>query len=68
MEKFPALSTATKILRNRIVLIFDFDGTLGPNTNRILFKSHDLDYEEFGQAVERYKKEKMWQGAHNTSK
>lgn len=39
--------TATRILRNRLVFIFDFDDTIGPSTTQTLFEKLSLDYSEF---------------------
>lgn len=55
------MKTATRILRNRIVLIFDFDGTLGPGTTGELFKALDMDYEPFHKTVNERIDEDMWQ-------
>ena len=41
------METATKIIRNRICLFFDFDGTLGPDTTRTFFEAHDIPFEDF---------------------
>ncbi len=54
------MSTATRIFRNRIVLIFDFDETLGPSTTETFFDHHNLDYEPFNQEVNQ-RQEEMWQ-------
>ena len=53
-------TSATKILRNRIVLVFDFDETLGPSTTRTVFDELGLDYEAFKKEADARKKE-MWQ-------
>ncbi|MGB3466880.1 MAG: hypothetical protein WBA74_16485 [Cyclobacteriaceae bacterium] len=55
------MKTATKIIRNRIVLIFDYDSTLGPGTTGELFKSLDIDYEPFHTKVNSRIDEEMWQ-------
>lgn len=55
------MQSATKILRNRIALIFDFDETLGPNTTRILFEHLGLDFEAFSKKVTFFQEEQMWQ-------
>ena len=53
-------SSATKILRNRIVLIFDFDETLGPSTTRTVFDALGLDYAAFKREADERKAD-MWQ-------
>ena len=53
-------TTATRILRKRIVLIFDFDGTLGPNATRAYFEHLDLLFPDFQARLEKRKKN-MWQ-------
>lgn len=55
------MSKATRILRNRIVLIFDFDETLGPSTTETFFDHYNLDYQPFTDAVNRHQEEEMWQ-------
>ena len=52
--------SATHPYRNRIVLVFDFDETLGPSTTQTLFDELGLDYEAFKQEVDARKQE-MWQ-------
>lgn len=54
------MPTATKVLRNRIVLIFDFDETLGPSTTRTYFGHLGMAYEDFDQRTEERKRE-LWQ-------
>ena len=56
-------TSATRILRNRIVLIFDFDGTLGPSTTETFFDAHDLDHKTFYDEVNRRQEEDDWQYA-----
>lgn len=41
------MGEATTEFRNRIVLIFDFDGTLAPNTIDFFLESHGVDPEKF---------------------
>lgn len=41
------MGDATKKFRNRIVLIFDFDGTLAPNTIDYFLQMHGVDPEKF---------------------
>ena len=41
------MGEATNELRNRIVLIFDFDGTLAPNTVDFFLQSHGVDPDQF---------------------
>ena len=54
------MSTATKVLRNRIVLIFDFDETLGPSTIQAYFDHLGIPYADFdARATER--KRDLWQ-------
>ena len=54
------MSTATKPLRNRIVLIFDFDETLGPSTIQAYFDHLGIPYADFdARATER--KRALWQ-------
>ncbi|NJB86717.1 phosphoserine phosphatase [Lewinella marina] len=53
-------STATKILRERIVLIFDFDDTLGPNTTRAYLEYLGLSFEDFKSRL-RERKKRKWQ-------
>lgn len=55
--------TATRIYRDRIVLIFDFDGTLGPSTTKTLFDHLGLDYAPFQREVNRRQEEEKWQYA-----
>lgn len=57
------MATATRILRERIVLIFDFDDTLGPSTTETLFERLDLDYEAFSKEVNQRQEEDYWQYA-----
>ena len=45
-------SSATRILRERIVLIFDFDDTLGPNTNRSYLEHLGLSYADFKERAD----------------
>lgn len=54
------MATATKPLRNRIVLIFDFDETLGPSTTRAYFDYLDIPYDDFDARMEARKKA-LWQ-------
>ena len=56
------MANATRILRNRIVLVFDFDGTLGPSTTETLMKNLDMDYEAFNQERNR----RIEEGWHNS--
>ncbi|MGB3800658.1 MAG: hypothetical protein WA952_12660, partial [Lewinella sp.] len=53
-------TSATRLLRERIVLIFDFDDTLGPNTTRAYFEHLDLSYDDFKARMAQRKKD-MWQ-------
>ena len=53
-------TSATRILRERIVLIFDFDDTLGPNTTRAYFEHLGLHFPDFQARLDRRKKA-MWQ-------
>ena len=55
------MQSATKILRNRIALFFDFDDTLGPSTTRVLFEHLDLDYDSFNKEVNDLHENHMWQ-------
>jgi phosphoserine phosphatase len=50
----------TKPLRERIVLIFDFDDTLGPSTTESYFEHVGLDYEDFDARTDQRIQE-MWQ-------
>ncbi|WP_235299414.1 HAD family hydrolase [Portibacter marinus] len=56
-------TSATRILREKVVLVFDFDGTLGPSTTEKLFDHLDLDYETFSEEVNSRMKDEMWQYA-----
>lgn len=56
------MSSATRPLRERIVLIFDFDDTLAPSTTPTLFDYLDLDYEPISRELDQKQKEK-WQYA-----
>ncbi|THH39478.1 HAD family hydrolase [Neolewinella litorea] len=53
-------TSATKILRERIVLIFDFDDTLGPNTTRAYLEHLGLSFDDFKSRLHERKK-RMWQ-------
>ncbi len=53
-------TSATRILRERIVLIFDFDDTLGPNTTQAFFGHIGLSYDDFHARLQERKKD-MWQ-------
>ena len=53
-------TSATHPYRNRVVLIFDFDETLGPNTTKTVFDELGLDYTSFEKEVTKRKQE-MWQ-------
>ena len=57
------MKSATRILRNRIILIFDFDATLGPGSTGVLFKELGMDYDSFQKQVNKYHHEEMWQYA-----
>ncbi len=46
------MANATRILRERIVLIFDFDDTLAPSTTEILAKAAKLDHEKISEQVD----------------
>ena len=54
------MKNATKILRNRICLFFDFDGTLGPSTTKTLFDYLDIPYDDFAARLEK-RQQQMWQ-------
>lgn len=41
------MGKATTEFRNRIVLVFDFDGTLAPNTIDFFLESHGIDPGKF---------------------
>ena len=56
-------TSATRILRNRIVLIFDFDGTLGPGTTETFFEKYELEHQPFYDEVNRRQIEDDWQYA-----
>ena len=53
------MATATKLLQNRIVLIFDFDETLGPSTTRAYFDHLGISYEDFNARIKERVKE-LW--------
>lgn len=55
-------SSATRPLRERIVLIFDFDDTLAPSTTPRLFEHLELEYESVSQELDK-KQEDKWQYA-----
>ncbi len=46
------MPNATRILRERIVLVFDFDDTLGPSTTPVLAKAANLDYERLSKQID----------------
>ena len=54
------MGEATKEYRNRIVLIFDFDGTLAPNTIDFLLESNGIDPERFKKEDVQPLKEQGW--------
>ncbi len=54
------MASPTKPLRERIVLIFDFDETLGPSTTSSYFEHLGLDYSDFDARMDKRKKQK-WQ-------
>ncbi len=54
-------TTATKLLRERIVLIFDFDDTLGPNTDKSYLEHLGLSYADF-RARAQERQDDLWQG------
>lgn len=56
------MPSATRPLRERIVLIFDFDDTLAPSTTKRLFDHLNLDYEPISEELDR-KQEEKWQYA-----
>ena len=45
------MPNATRILRNRIVLFFDFDGTLAPSTTPVLAKALELNHDKIAEQV-----------------
>ncbi len=45
------MPTATRILRERVVLVFDFDDTLAPSTTPVLAKAANLDHERLSKQV-----------------
>ena len=51
---------ATKPLRERICLFFDFDETLGPSSNRAYFEHLELPYEDFDARIEK-RRDQYWQ-------
>ncbi|PPK85145.1 phosphoserine phosphatase [Neolewinella xylanilytica] len=53
-------TSATRILRERIVLIFDFDDTLGPSTTKTYFDHLGIPYADFAARLEK-RQEDMWQ-------
>ncbi|WP_116127883.1 hypothetical protein [Lewinella sp. IMCC34183] len=53
-------TSATRLLRERIVLIFDFDDTLGPNTNKTYLEHLGLSYEDFSARAAKREQE-YWQ-------
>ena len=53
-------TSATRILRERIVLIFDFDDTLGPSTTKTYFDHLGIPYADFAARLEQ-RQEDMWQ-------
>ena len=56
------MPNATRILRERIVLIFDFDGTLAPSTTPVLAEALSLDHEKIAEQVNAMQRE-QWQYA-----
>ena len=56
------MPTATRILRERVVLIFDFDGTLAPSTTPALAEAARLDHERISRQVDEMQAE-QWQYA-----
>lgn len=54
------MGEATKEFRNRIVLIFDFDGTLAPNTIDKFVEHHGIDAEKFKKEEVQPLKEQGW--------
>ena len=56
------MPTATRILRERVVLIFDFDGTLAPSTTPVLAEAASLDHARISKQVDDMQRED-WQYA-----
>ena len=56
------MPTATRILRERIVLVFDFDGTLAPSTTPVLAEALELDHARISEQVDRMQRD-GWQYA-----
>lgn len=54
------MGEATKEFRNRIVLIFDFDGTLAPNTIDKFVEHHGIDAQKFKKEEVQPLKEQGW--------
>ena len=57
------MPTATRILRERVVLVFDFDGTLAPSTTPVLAEAASLDHERISKQVDDMQREDHWQYA-----
>ncbi len=56
------MANATRILRERIVLIFDFDDTLAPSTTAVLAETAELDHEKISEQVDQMQAH-QWQYA-----
>lgn len=56
-------NTVTRILRNRIALVFDFDDTLAPSTTPTLYDDLGLDYTPVDEALDEMQDGGMWQYA-----
>ena len=56
------MPSATKILRDRVVLFFDFDGTLAPSTTPVLAEALALNHDKIAEQVNAMQRE-GWQYA-----
>lgn len=57
------MPNATRILRERVVLIFDFDGTLAPSTTPRLAEAASLDHDRLSRQLDEMQREGDWQYA-----